>query len=72
MKATTDDTGPRAVHIPLSKQRAEAVRRHLVQIGVNPQRLFAEGYGPDKPLVSGNSEEARTKNRRMEFVVEQD
>jgi len=68
----TDDTGPREVNIPLSKQRAEAVRRHLVQKGVNPQRLSAEGYGPDKPLVSGTSEEARAKNRRVEFVVEQE
>jgi outer membrane protein OmpA-like peptidoglycan-associated protein len=67
----TDDTGPRDVNVRLSKQRAEAVRRHLVAKGVNPQRLTAEGYGPDKPLVNSTTEEARAKNRRVEFVVEQ-
>lgn len=68
----TDDTGPHDVNVRLSKQRAEAVRRHLVSRGVNAQRLTAEGYGPDKPLVSGTTEEARAKNRRVEFVVDQE
>jgi OOP family OmpA-OmpF porin len=67
----TDDTGPRDVNVRLSKQRAEAVRQHLVKKGVNPQRLTAEGYGPDRPLVKDTTEEARAKNRRVEFVVEQ-
>jgi outer membrane protein OmpA-like peptidoglycan-associated protein len=67
----TDDTGPRDINVRLSKRRADAVREHLVRKGVNPQRLSAEGHGPDKPLVSGTTEEARTKNRRVEFVVEQ-
>jgi OOP family OmpA-OmpF porin len=68
----TDDTGPRDVNVRLSKQRAEAVRQHLVKRGVNPQRLSAEGYGPDKPLVTDTTEAARAKNRRVEFVVEQE
>jgi outer membrane protein OmpA-like peptidoglycan-associated protein len=67
----TDDTGPRDVNVRLSKQRAEAVRQHLVKKGVNPQRLTAEGYGPDRPLVKDTTDEARAKNRRVEFVVEQ-
>jgi OmpA-OmpF porin, OOP family len=67
----TDDTGPRDVNVRLSKQRAEAVRRHLQNRGVNPQRLSAEGYGPDKPLINETTDAARAKNRRVEFVVEQ-
>lgn len=66
----TDDTGPRDVNVRLSKQRAAAVRKHLVDRGVSPQRLSSEGYGPDRPLESGTSDDARARNRRVEFVVE--
>jgi outer membrane protein OmpA-like peptidoglycan-associated protein len=54
----------------LSKERAESVRQYLVNKGVNANRLSAEGYGPDKPLVEGTSDEARAKNRRVQFIVE--
>ncbi len=66
----TDDTGPREVNMRLSRQRAESVRRYLIHKGVGPNRLRAEGYGPDRPLVDDTSPEARQKNRRVEFVVE--
>ncbi len=66
----TDDTGPADVNRRLSRQRAHAVRDYLVRKGVDPRRLSAEGYGPDRPLKKGTSAEARAKNRRVEFVVE--
>ena len=59
----TDDTGPRDVNVRLSKARAESVRRYLVNKGVSPARLRAQGYGPDKPLVEKTTDEARAKNR---------
>jgi outer membrane protein OmpA-like peptidoglycan-associated protein len=66
----TDDTGPREVNMRLSKERAKAVRGYLVDKGVSPQRLSSEGYGPDRPLVDGTNDDARARNRRVEFVVE--
>jgi OOP family OmpA-OmpF porin len=66
----TDDTGPRDVNVRLSKERAESVRQYLVKKGVRPNRLSSEGYGPDKPVVEGTSDDARAKNRRVEFIVE--
>jgi outer membrane protein OmpA-like peptidoglycan-associated protein len=65
----TDDTGPKAVNRRLSRARAESVRRYLMGKGVAGNRLRAVGYGPDKPLVEGTSDDARAKNRRVEFVV---
>jgi outer membrane protein OmpA-like peptidoglycan-associated protein len=67
----TDDTGPRDNNVKLSKARAESVRRYLIGRGVNPQRLNAKGFGPDKPIIDEKTPEARAKNRRVEFVVEQ-
>jgi len=68
----TDDTGPEDVNQRLSQQRAETVRRYLVNKGVAPQRLEAKGYGESKPLIDEITEEARKKNRRVEFVVVDD
>lgn len=68
----TDDTGPRETNMRLSKARAESVRRYLIYRGVSADRLHAEGYGPDEPLIDDTSDEARGKNRRVEFVVEQE
>lgn len=65
----TDDTGPHAVNMRLSKERAHAVRKYLIGKGVNAGRLSAEGYGPDKPLEKGSSDAVRAKNRRVEFIV---
>lgn len=66
----TDDTGPHDLNLRLSRDRADSVRRYLINKGVSPKRLDAEGYGPDRPLVEGTTDAARAKNRRVEFVVE--
>ncbi|MCC6525225.1 MAG: OmpA family protein [Polyangiaceae bacterium] len=68
----TDDTGPRDYNMRLSQQRADAVRGYLIARGISAERVTAKGYGPDKPLVEGTSTEARSKNRRVEFVVDED
>lgn len=67
----TDSTGSRERNIELSKERAQAVREHLIRRGVSPRRLTSEGYGPDKPKVRGDDEASRAKNRRVDFVLEQ-
>jgi outer membrane protein OmpA-like peptidoglycan-associated protein len=65
----TDDVGPAIDNRKLSQKRAEAVRDALVSLGVEPARLAANGYGPDKPLVPNTSNANRTKNRRVQLIV---
>ena len=67
----SDDTGGREMNIRLSKARAQSVKQYLIKKGVSADRLTSEGYGPDKPLVSGSDEAARAKNRRVEFVIDE-
>jgi outer membrane protein OmpA-like peptidoglycan-associated protein len=66
----TDDTGPEDINQRLSQQRAEAVRRYIIHKGVNPDRLTAKGYGESRPRESGTSDQARARNRRVQFVIE--
>jgi outer membrane protein OmpA-like peptidoglycan-associated protein len=37
--------------------------------GVEAERLVAKGYGEDRPLADNETEEGRTQNRRVEFIV---
>lgn len=65
----TDDEGRRATNIDLSRRRAIAVMRFLIEQGVAAERLTSEGFGPDRPIVENTDEASRAKNRRVEFVL---
>ena len=53
----------------LSAQRAIAVVQYLVGKGVDPQRLVAAGFGEFQPIDPGTSEEAMSRNRRIELKL---
>jgi outer membrane protein OmpA-like peptidoglycan-associated protein len=65
----TDNMGPAAFNRSLSLRRAEAVRRYLIDHGVDAARLEAKGFGPDHPLVLNTDSAARERNRRVEFTT---
>lgn len=63
----TDNVGPRALNLELSRRRARAVETYLFSKGVARNRLRSEGYGFDRPLVPNDTPLNRAKNRRTEF-----
>lgn len=65
----TDSRGGRWFNVKLSKDRAAAVMKYLVDHGIEQKRLESEGFGPDKPVDSNDTEEGRAKNRRVEFKI---
>lgn len=65
----TDSTGRYDYNIKLSDDRANSVRNYLVEHGVEPERLTAKGYGPDKPIASNKTASGRQLNRRTEFDI---
>jgi len=56
-------------NLELSLKRADAIKTWLVNHGIDPARLNAEGYGNSRPLVLGLSEANMKKNRRVEVKV---
>lgn len=65
----TCDLGSDEYNLWLSQKRAEAVKDYLVELGVLGEFVRAKGFGEGKPLEPNDSEEARSQNRRVEFVV---
>ncbi len=65
----TDDQGKRDFNLDLSRRRAQAVVKYLVDKGIAAGRLKAEGYGPDKPVADNKKASGRAKNRRIEFSI---
>lgn len=65
----TDASGDLDRNMALSLARAEAVRDHLVRLGVSPDRLSAVGFGPKRPAASNDTDRGRAANRRIEFQV---
>jgi outer membrane protein OmpA-like peptidoglycan-associated protein len=66
----TDSRGSASVNQQLSERRAETVRNYLIERGVPPERIKAEGFGKTRPIASNRTAEGRANNRRVEVVID--
>ena len=62
-----DSTGGRQMNQALSENRAKTVAQQFEQRGLHPGTV--QGFGPDLPVASNDTEEGREKNRRVEIWV---
>ena len=69
VKGHTDNVGSEDFNLNLSKERAMAVVDYLVKKGVSRSHLAYDYYGMTRPLVSNDTEEGRSMNRRVEFEI---
>jgi chemotaxis protein MotB len=53
----------------LSAARAISVVQYLIGKGVPPQRLVAAGFGEFQPIDQGTTDEAHSRNRRIELKL---
>jgi chemotaxis protein MotB len=53
----------------LSSARAISVVQYLISKGISPQRLVAAGFGEYQPIDPGSTEEAFSRNRRIELKL---
>ncbi len=60
----TDITGKPAYNKKLSLKRANAVKNHLVKMGISPKRIKIVGHGAKNPAGDNTTPEGRMLNRR--------
>ncbi|MBR1638906.1 MAG: OmpA family protein [Treponema sp.] len=56
--------------MPLSKERADAIKVYLTKRGVNANALTTDGMGGTRPVVDPKDKDNNWKNRRVEFILE--
>jgi peptidoglycan-associated lipoprotein len=64
----TDSRGSIEYNVALGERRANSVKDYMISLGIAGNRLATISYGKEKPLASGENEEAWGKNRRANFV----
>jgi outer membrane protein OmpA-like peptidoglycan-associated protein len=67
----TDNSGNAKANRELSQVRAESVSHELQRLGVDSNRIEAEGYGDQHPVADNSTAEGRAKNRRVAILVTQ-
>ena len=65
----TDNLGSAAFNMRLSRYRANVVREYLIERGVDPSKIKADGKGLSEPLNENVTEAERALNRRVELLI---
>jgi peptidoglycan-associated lipoprotein len=68
LEGNTDERGSREYNIGLGERRAQAVRQALMLQGVADSQITTVSYGEERPAVTGHSEDAWSKNRRVDIA----
>lgn len=68
LEGNTDERGTREYNLALGERRARAVKQILLLKGVPTNQVTTVSYGEEKPAVSGHTEAAWSKNRRVVLV----
>ncbi|WP_258105565.1 OmpA family protein [Marinoscillum sp. MHG1-6] len=72
LKGHTDNVGNKMLNVQLSDKRVIAVKKYLVEKGIEAKRISGKGYGGSEPIADNRKEETRKLNRRVEFEVVRD
>ncbi|WP_199456423.1 MULTISPECIES: OmpA family protein [unclassified Marinobacter] len=70
LEGHTDSTGPSTYNQKLSKSRADAVMKVLIDhFGINADRIRTTGMGESQPIATNETDAGRAQNRRVEAIV---
>ena len=69
LEGHTDADGSEASNQKLSEDRAAAVKNYFIENGVDPSRLFSQGFGESKPMDSNKTKAGKANNLRVEVKL---
>jgi outer membrane protein OmpA-like peptidoglycan-associated protein len=65
----TDNSGTDDYNLGLSERRATAVATYLRNNNIKSTRITTKGFGESAPKYSNDTEDGRSQNRRVEFLI---
>ncbi len=63
-----DERGSIDYNMALGEKRAQAVKKALVMLGIDANRIKIISYGEERPVSDGHDEDSWYQNRRVEIV----
>ncbi len=70
IEGNSDERGTNEYNLALGERRAINTQHYLINLGISANRMRTLSYGEERPLFMGQDEEAYSKNRRADFVVQ--
>lgn len=65
----SDNDGSDSYNKKISVKRADFIKKYLVEQGVRSTRIESWGLGELSPIASNKTDEGKSKNRRVEFII---
>lgn len=69
LEGHTDFAGNADANMRLSQARVESVKEYLLKKGIKKDRVLTKAFGGTQPLFTERTDEAKTKNRRVEVRI---
>lgn len=69
MSGHSDNVGSEQFNISLSERRAQSVLNYFTKNGIATSRIEINAQGFKHPIATNETEEGRSKNRRVEFSI---
>lgn len=68
LEGHADERGTREYNLALGERRANGILNYLVVNGARRSQIEVVSYGEERPAASGQTEQAYSRNRRVEIV----
>ena len=68
IEGNCDERGSREYNLALGQRRADAARKYLENLGLDPGRITTISNGKERPRASGHDEASWKENRRDDLV----
>jgi len=66
----SDGSGSEAANQKIAEKRAQSAMKYIQdKYNIPESRMTVRSYGSSKPVADNNTQEGRSKNRRVEFII---
>ncbi len=70
LRGYSDDSGTDEYNIAISRQRANEIKKALIQKNIEPYRIEIEAMGSENPIGDNSTREGRIANNRVDIIIQ--